>query len=128
MAGTVESEECARRIRRRMGERIRHLRIKRGMDQSELAMRAGYKTASAITQIEQGEMNTTIDRLCAIACALEVSLGVLCAEEGTPLVTSEQSHRVALVMEAVEALPDGAIDGLIALLAHLRVGSHGSST
>lgn len=63
-------------------ERIKDLRIKRGMSQDELAERAGYKSGRAmICQIEAGKVNLPLDKLKAIAEALDVTSAYLAGYE-----------------------------------------------
>lgn len=56
-----------------MYDRIRDLRLIRGMSQQELAEKAGYKDRSAINLIENGKRNITESRIMAIAKALGVT-------------------------------------------------------
>lgn len=55
--------------RRRIGERIRQLRMERGISQIELAERAGL-VQPHIVRIEQGRYSVGLDTLQAIAKAL----------------------------------------------------------
>lgn len=57
-----------------IGERIKELRIERGITQEELAKRMGYKTRSAVCQVERNGDNITSDRISAFAKALGVSI------------------------------------------------------
>lgn len=63
-------------------ERIKELRIKRGMSQEELAEAVGYKSGRAmISQIEAGKINLPLDKLKAIANALGVTSAFLAGYE-----------------------------------------------
>lgn len=55
-----------------MYDRIKKLRLQKGMSQQELAEKAGYKDRSAINLIESGKRNITQSRIMAIADALGV--------------------------------------------------------
>lgn len=56
-----------------MYNRIKDLRLKKGMSQQELAEKVGYKDRSAINLIENGKRNITESRIMAIAKALGVT-------------------------------------------------------
>lgn len=56
-----------------MYDRIKDLRLKKGMSQQELAEKVGYKDRSAINLIENGKRNITESRIMAIAKALGVT-------------------------------------------------------
>jgi len=65
----------AARIRFELGEEVRHLRVKLGLTQSELADRAGLKQP-AVARLEAGGTMPTIPMLERIADALQVRLSV----------------------------------------------------
>lgn len=54
-------------------DRIRMLRLERGMTQSELAKKTGYSSKSMIAHIEAGNVNLTTDKIEAFASALGVT-------------------------------------------------------
>lgn len=60
-------------IRREVGSRIRYARKSRGMSMDELAQ-AIYKTRSAISKYENGQISVDIATLYDIANALKVSI------------------------------------------------------
>jgi transcriptional regulator with XRE-family HTH domain len=59
------------------GEKIRKLRIEKGLTQIELAKRLGYKTNSYISDIERGAFLPSKEKLKKLAKALEVSFETL---------------------------------------------------
>ena len=61
------------RLTKALGERIRELRIKKGLSQEDLANEADIPL-SQIGRIERGENNPTISTLFVIAKALEIPL------------------------------------------------------
>lgn len=61
----------------KMNERIRNLRIDRGMTQEELAKATGYSSRGAITLIEKGERDIPARKLSLFASALGVSKSFL---------------------------------------------------
>ena len=62
--------------RRRIGERIRQLRIERGISQVELAEKAGL-IQPHIVRIEQGRYSVGLDTLQAIAKALRCTVDMV---------------------------------------------------
>jgi transcriptional regulator with XRE-family HTH domain len=59
------------------GQKIRKLRIEKGLTQQELAERLGYKTNSYISDVESGRFIPSRDKLKKIARALDVPFKVL---------------------------------------------------
>lgn len=58
-------------------ERIRKLRIEKGMTQDDLAKALGYKDRSMITKIESGKVDISQKKIYAFAKALDVNPGWL---------------------------------------------------
>lgn len=63
-------------LKRKLGQRIVELRLKKGWSQADLA-RACAKDRQAIEKIENGKVNSTLFTLLEIANALEISLSKL---------------------------------------------------
>lgn len=83
-----------------IGERIKNIRIERGLTQEDLAKRMGYKTRSAICQVERNGDNITSDRIAAFAEALGVSIQALMGwEEPAP---SASAMDIAKAFEAAD--------------------------
>jgi transcriptional regulator with XRE-family HTH domain len=59
------------------GQKLRQLRIQKGLTQQELAERLGYKTNSYISDVESGHFIPSKDKLRKIARALDVPFKVL---------------------------------------------------
>jgi transcriptional regulator with XRE-family HTH domain len=59
------------------GQKLRQLRIEKGLTQQELAERLGYKTNSYISDVESGRFIPSREKLKKIARALDVPLKVL---------------------------------------------------
>jgi transcriptional regulator with XRE-family HTH domain len=59
------------------GQKLRQLRIEKGLTQQELAERLGYKTNSYISDVESGHFIPSKEKLKKIARALDVSFKVL---------------------------------------------------
>lgn len=56
-----------------IGEKIRALRIERGMSQNDLALACGYTSRASINKIELGKVDPPQSKIQAIAEALDVS-------------------------------------------------------
>ena len=67
------------------GERLRYLREKRGIEAKTLAIAVGYTNGSAITQMEAGDYNPTLEKILRIAEVLEIEPAYLLME-GSPVV------------------------------------------
>jgi len=59
------------------GEKLRRLRIEKGLTQQQLAERLGYVTNSYISDVEKGHFIPSRDKLKRIARALDVPFKVL---------------------------------------------------
>jgi len=59
------------------GQKLRQLRIKKGLTQQQLAERLGYKTNSYISDVESGHFIPSRDKLKKIAKALGIPFRVL---------------------------------------------------
>jgi transcriptional regulator with XRE-family HTH domain len=68
------------RMLRKMGERVRDTRVRRGLSQEELAHRAGVDR-SYMSGIERGVRNITMLKLPSLARALRVSVRELFPDE-----------------------------------------------
>jgi transcriptional regulator with XRE-family HTH domain len=65
-------------VNKRFGERVRELRLAKGLSQEELAFRAKIHR-TYLGGIERGERNPALKNIAAIAGALGVSLAALFA-------------------------------------------------
>lgn len=62
---------------KRLGEYIKRLREAEGMSQEELAKKSGFAGRAAISAIEKGKNNISIERLPDLALALRTTPGEL---------------------------------------------------
>lgn len=62
---------------KKLGEHIRILRESEGMTQEELARKSGFAGRAAISAIEKGKNNISIDKLPDLAAALRTTPGEL---------------------------------------------------
>ena len=67
--------------RRRLGENVRQLRLRRGWSQEKLASEAGLHR-TYVGSVERGERNVSLDNIVAIARALGVSVQELLRDVG----------------------------------------------
>lgn len=68
-----------------LGEKIRQQREAKGMTQLELAQKIGYTTTGAISLIESGKRDISIDKVREIAKALDVTPHWLMGWSDNPL-------------------------------------------
>ncbi|MEN6378552.1 MAG: helix-turn-helix transcriptional regulator [Methanofastidiosum sp.] len=61
-------------MRNNIGETIRNLRTERGMSQFDLATLLGYDSVTAISLIEQGKRNLSIDKLKKVSEIFNISI------------------------------------------------------
>ncbi len=80
------------------GQRVRQLRLDRGVTQEEVAHRAGIHV-TYLSGIERGVRNPSLTSIYALAAALEVPVSQLFAFVPPP------PRRIALTNEPREALP-----------------------
>lgn len=67
----VKTKAVARH--KRFGERLRYWRDQRGMTQIALGQAMGWKTGSAINQMEQGTYNPTLRVIYRLSAVLEIA-------------------------------------------------------
>jgi transcriptional regulator with XRE-family HTH domain len=68
------SRDNAQRIRRTFGLRLRELRLRAGISQEELALRADLHR-TYVGSVERGERNISLANIHALADALDVDVG-----------------------------------------------------
>ncbi len=75
-----------------LGRAVRERRLELGWSQKVLGERAGLRRPY-ISDVERGTRNVSLDSICKLAEALDVSLPVLFASNNkTPLHESEEVH------------------------------------
>ena len=70
--------------RRQVGQRIRTLRIQRGLTQEQLALKSGV-TRNVLIDVEHGRRGLLYERLFDIADVLQISAADLLRSPGDPL-------------------------------------------
>jgi len=84
---------------KRLGEYIRLMRESEGMSQEELAIKSGFSGRAAISAIEKGKTNISIDRLLDLAIALHTTpselMDVLMETEDKPLTHDLNAENIS---------------------------------
>lgn len=84
---------------KKLGEHIRLLRESEGMSQEELAKKSGFAGRSAISAIEKGKNNISIEKLPDLALALHTTPGelmdVLIETEEKPITHGLNAESIA---------------------------------
>ncbi|MCC7385952.1 MAG: helix-turn-helix transcriptional regulator [Deltaproteobacteria bacterium] len=106
--------------KRRLGERIREARTRRGLSQAGLAEACGVSTET-ISRVERGEVWPGLTVAVAIAAQLHLTLDALVGTEKLP--KSKLRPDVERVLRLVERLDPEVVGGLVALLRTLRRGT-----
>ena len=99
------------RITKEVGSRIRYARKSRGMSMDELAQ-AIYKTRSAISKYENGQISVDIATLYDIANALKISIYDL-LHRNTPDINQEYNAEVPAFFRGVSQLYMYFFDGRV---------------
>lgn len=86
---------------KRLGEYIRLLRESEGLSQDELAKKSGFSGRQAISAIEKGKNNISIERLPDLALALHTTPGKLM---DVLVETNEESITDGLSAESIAKL------------------------
>lgn len=97
-------------------ERIHEMRLKRGISQTELARRTGYKDKSSISKIEKGNGDLTQSQIVAFAKALRTTPMYLTdgVKEPEPIeVEIEIANKINQLDEADMARLSAYLDGLL---------------
>lgn len=84
-----------------LGEKIRQQREAKGMTQLELAQKIGYTTTGAVSLIESGKRDISIDKVREIAKALDVTPHWLMGWSDSPL---EIKTDLELTIDELEGL------------------------
>jgi transcriptional regulator with XRE-family HTH domain len=87
-----------------IGEKIRALRIERGMSQNELALACGYTSRASINKIELGKVDPPQSKIRIIAEALNVSPASLIVEDPTP-VSVPQTEEARILCPGIDSMP-----------------------
>ncbi|AEH47106.1 helix-turn-helix domain-containing protein [Parageobacillus thermoglucosidasius] len=68
-------------MKRQIGERIKEIRIKKGLTQSYVAKELGYKSPSMLSEIEAGKKGIDADKIPLLAKILDVDINELFFKE-----------------------------------------------
>jgi transcriptional regulator with XRE-family HTH domain len=89
-------------VSRRLGRRIRELRVEQDLTQEELAVRATI-TWHYVSAIERGTKAATVETLTAIAAALDLSLSELFLGVDRPQPSDVRRIATALAGQPIDA-------------------------
>lgn len=89
-----------------IGDRIKQLRVEKGMSQDELAKTVGYKSRSTVGKIELGKMDITQSSIVAIAKALGTTPEYLMGWEDTPATPAESLESLELAKKIERLSPE----------------------
>lgn len=78
-------------------ERIKQLRIQKGMSQQELAEKIGYKSRATMCKIEAGERDINRDKIVLLANALDTTPAYLMGWEDDPSPKSTDEQLLELI-------------------------------
>lgn len=90
-----------------MHERIRVLRVQKGLSQEQLAIMVGYNDRSSVAKVESGKVDISQTKIAAFAKALGVSPAYLLGLDDTsakPKLTAEQQKVIDLTNKIIERL------------------------
>ncbi len=73
---TTESQKTTGPLHKKLGQRIRDLRIQQGLSQGDLAAACGFDTEN-LERIEQGELEVYLTTLLKLSLKLEVETSAI---------------------------------------------------
>lgn len=120
------------RDRQRMALFLRTIRKSKGMSKAELAEKAGYESASKITEIENGSRMPAYERIADLANALGVSIEQLkgfgrieVSDKGYAKLRDHERIALYLLAPLIRGLPDEDLRYLMdtALLLRIKNGT-----
>lgn len=98
-----------------LGERVRELRLSKGMSQTELAKLCGYSSKSVISKIEGGNLGFPLDKIAPMSKALGVSVDfLLYGKTAEPDPTFE--GRKAVLLEYIRQMDEKQTERFIRFL------------
>lgn len=90
-------------------DRIKHLRLKRGISQYELAEKVGYSGRSAISKVENGERDISQSMIQKYADALGVSPSYLLYGDEAEKEKKKKAIRIPVIGQVAAGIPMEAI-------------------
>lgn len=98
----------------KFGAEVRRLRLNKGLSQEELAKLSGFSGRSSIQMIEKGKTNISLDRLEAMAKALDIAPSYF-----LDFVINE-GNKELMIAEACKGLNDSGLDALMLFAENLK--------
>ena len=99
-------------------EKIKELRLKKGLTQAELARRTGYNDRSSITKLENGHFDLSIDKVKIFAQVLGTTPAYLMGWEDDEKLDSligmieNGQDRISKIAERISSYTDEELDEL----------------
>lgn len=91
-------------------ERIKQLRIQKGLTQQALAEKIGYKSSTAITKIEAGERDINRSKIVDLASALDTTPAYLMGWDDNPESKSLNEQIVELMDDLTDEQKNAIIE------------------
>ncbi len=95
---------------KKVGDRIKELRIQKGMSQEELAKAVGFSSKTSINKIESNERGVRADYLVSIATVLGTTPTYLLVGYKDEQIKREPAVRIRVVGDVAAGVPIDAID------------------
>lgn len=95
---------------KKVGDRIKELRIQKGMSQEELAKAVGFSSKTSINKIESNERGVRADYLVSIATVLGTTPTYLLTGYKDEQLKREPAVRIRVVGDVAAGVPIDAID------------------
>lgn len=89
-----------------IGDKIRALRIERGLSQNELALACGYKSRASINKIELGKVDLPQSKIQLIAEALEVTPASLVFDASPPPDPQPVTKQARILAGVADIMPE----------------------
>ena len=107
---------------RALGERLRKIRIQKGMSLHDVQESSeGRWKAAVVGAYERGDRNVTVPRLSELAGFYGVPVGELIPDESPATPTRNERRRVVLNLESLDRIPEADRDPLSRFTAAIQV-------
>jgi transcriptional regulator with XRE-family HTH domain len=118
LVSTTDGTEYARAL----GERLRNIRIQKGMSLHDVqeASRGRWK-AAVVGAYERGDRNVTVARLAELADFYGVPVSELLPEDESPGAQVETRRRVVLNLESLDRIPEAERDALTRFTTAIQI-------
>lgn len=104
-----------------IGERIKNLRKEKGLTQTELALKIGYKDKTALSKVERGLNNPYQSKIVALAEALDTTPAYLMGYEDMFVPSEDNAETHAWLISSYEQLSEDDKKTVISLINRLLI-------